>query len=1113
MDKTERKQNAGPAVRFLPGQLASEADHVSPPVSVALVMEPEVLADEAAAVQSTFTGVVPGCEGGAAEKSPDLAAEDHSAKARRRRSAPARTGTSAVGSLNKLRASNAMLQGFGGLKPLEEGAGQVGPHPAGGGRYSAKVTLSAEGSGSGSTDRVVTLLEDLHAGQGQLLQGQELMDERLRSLEELLCSDTRSKKVSTWKPRTSSASPSSYALASPRKLSVISAQSAFSSVAMIGSDNLERVKADIQGLAPIEQEGYGDEDQESCDSEPDVEWPMTVECRYNLCHNQTYHPRRKSTGKDSVASANVSVGSLSNDEDSLDQRYDQPPEVERFYTLDPNSKPRAFIDVISLIVSMHDMLVIPWMVAWDIDLHTGIRETLLVSTMFWTIDIGLSFFTGFYIDGMIERRMGLVAKRYLKSWFILDFTLVVFDWISTIAVALDIRTSSGASSIKVFRSIKVAKFLRILGLLRMVRLSHVFEEYLNRTLAGGFLAVLHVIKLLCMVLWLSHLNTCLWFVLGNVSTGDTGQSWFDTVAFTQGFEHAPVTYQYVTSFHFALSQITANGVEMLSPLNSIERGFNIVCLIFGLFFSSHVVSTFSSAMLQLEMVNQQKNKTLRQLSQLLDQHRVRTELCIRVTRQIKERMSSTKMLTEEDVPALELLSHSLLRELRYALHGAHLETHPLMRLLRQLQPLGVADVCSAALHVLVVPAGDALFHAGKEAQYAYILGSGDMAYTLRDDGRFVVSQDQWLSEAALWCIWNHVGECVASSACQVLCLHPDHMIDALFKYEGLHSMVSAYGRRFHSHLVAASPPSAPYPDDLQVAYTSYSDIVMGLGQKEQQVIADVALRYLLRSRLWGMTVHVTPEILARLRREVSEGKSFVLQDQDGSASRVVHVSLLKLKVRDEPACFLAEIGRIEKDGTVKMDFQLPGGKQRRGELPSHALRRAIFQAMLKDIVSHIEIESVTRETVWKESERYALQTKYTKTLHHATLNSKCDLASTYEVIQSPFHEIRASRPARPSGPATRPSGAGGLQMSRTANLFEMAAHMSRNRSDQPSTAVVHFDDVDLDNLYGLDRVAYNVGGHLLMVLDSEHYDFLESGNGNDLLEAYGHFLQQQRNSG
>eukprot|EP00930_Biecheleria_cincta_P083365 TRINITY_DN7294_c0_g1_i1.p1 TRINITY_DN7294_c0_g1~~TRINITY_DN7294_c0_g1_i1.p1 ORF type:complete len:1209 (-),score=177.78 TRINITY_DN7294_c0_g1_i1:267-3788(-) len=829
--------------------------------------------------------------------------------------------------------------------------------------------------------------------------------------------------------------------------------------------------------APVAKLRYEESLSESSsgDDEPE-EWPTLVQCRKGGEQRTRASVRRQSGLVTQRTSENQEV------DNEMDYHGLKKHRVkDKFYSIDPNSRMRTGIDVLSLLALMHDMMVIPWMVAWDMNLETSVRDTLILTTIFWTADIGISFLTGFYDDGMIERRLVVIAHRYMRGWFLIDVTLVIFDWTSIISAALDSGESSEAVGLKVLRSLKATKFLRIFGLIRMIRLSRLFEEVLDRTLAGAFRAAFDIIKLLVMLLWLSHLTTCMWFLLGSSYTGDTEAVWFDSVQYLPvgtEFRYANRIYQYFTSFHFALSQVTANGVEMLSPLNSVERSFNIVCLIFGLFFSSHVVSTFSSAMMNLEMANQHKNHRLRQLKQLLTQSAVDSALAIRVTRQVKERMNSTKLLTEQDVSALELLSASLLKELRYAMHGPLLIRHPLMRLLWNVDVNAVAEICDRAMHLLLIPAGDALFHAQDEASKMYILEAGLMTYTLRETMNFEVSSGSYLSEAALWCIWNHRGDAVAVADCKVLFLDAEAMLEALGKYDHPRQLALAYGRRFHSHLQAAYPPSAPYPDDLQVAFTDYSDIVMAMSSREQQLIADISLNYQLQQRRGGP--RLTDEVLAELRQEVMDGKSFIIQDEDGQAERAVNLIVIELQ---QAGKIMAQIGKFQ-DGELIMEFQRPGGKQRRNELPGQALARIIFKERLAAVRDYIDLVNVDRETVLKDSARYGLRTKYVKTIHYATLDGAFKLESEYEEVLSPL--TSSEQPLRITKRSIHDPRLSHIS-SQTFEARELPAH-----------------------LHGLDSVAFRLGDTLCMFFEKEDWDYWNAGNGKDLLDIYRRKLEESR---
>ena len=74
---------------------------------------------------------------------------------------------------------------------------------------------------------------------------------------------------------------------------------------------------------------------------------------------------------------------------------------------------------------------------------------------------------------------------------------------------------------------------------------------------------------------------------GGVDPTDTEHRWFESVCDPDEFGEEKLysesgnwwwgrrAYHYSTAFHWSMSQILAGGVETVTPLNSLERYFNI----------------------------------------------------------------------------------------------------------------------------------------------------------------------------------------------------------------------------------------------------------------------------------------------------------------------------------------------------------------------------------------------------------------------------------------------------------------------------------------------------------------------------------------------------------
>ena len=64
--------------------------------------------------------------------------------------------------------------------------------------------------------------------------------------------------------------------------------------------------------------------------------------------------------------------------------------------------------------------------------------------MYWTLDILISFFTGFYRDGLIEMRPVKAATQYARTWLLFDAILAGVDW-ATLGLAPLLRRAGLAS--------------------------------------------------------------------------------------------------------------------------------------------------------------------------------------------------------------------------------------------------------------------------------------------------------------------------------------------------------------------------------------------------------------------------------------------------------------------------------------------------------------------------------------------------------------------------------------------------------------------------------------------------------------------------------------------
>jgi len=414
--------------------------------------------------------------------------------------------------------------------------------------------------------------------------------------------------------------------------------------------------------------------------------------------------------------------------------------------------------------------------------------------------------------------------------------------------------------------------------------------------------------------------------------------------------------------------------------------------IFGLALVATVVSAFSAAMIDILTSTRDRTVMLHTLSQFLTHYSFTVKLRARVEQQVLRRLKTKRILSEEDVSALALLSSQLRNEVSFHLRKAFILSHSLFGVWAKVDTDVVKELCAEAVDIVQYAVHDVVFSMGSPSSSAYCVADGTLQYsteplaespdawttTMSLNGRRTgteVTQNTWLCEAALWSEWAHVGSCVAVTLSRLLVVHSTKLILLLQKQSDsclvIHRITVDYARAFHVRLVTSEPPYAPFPTDLKVAFTDGNELLgqaIGLG-----MIRDAQTRGLSLSE----------EQMLALEAEVRNGKCSLRQTTDGDLERVVAVEVFELKNSDGQV--FAQIGETGKGtSAVKPGCVLPATKRQIGKLPQDAMR-SFLQDELGELASAVRFVSTHREDQLKPSPQYGVPTLYVRTVHQALL--------------------------------------------------------------------------------------------------------------------------------
>merc|ERR1711933_312980 len=102
-----------------------------------------------------------------------------------------------------------------------------------------------------------------------------------------------------------------------------------------------------------------------------------------------------------------------------------------------------------------DSVMIPLQLSFDLPRSFHLRIIELVTSAYWTVDVGTSFFCGFYLpEGTLVVNVLSTSRHYLRTWFCLDILIVIVDWV--------IVASSQPNGLQLAGMARVGKTLRFL---------------------------------------------------------------------------------------------------------------------------------------------------------------------------------------------------------------------------------------------------------------------------------------------------------------------------------------------------------------------------------------------------------------------------------------------------------------------------------------------------------------------------------------------------------------------------------------------------------------------------------------------------------------------------
>jgi len=712
------------------------------------------------------------------------------------------------------------------------------------------------------------------------------------------------------------------------------------------------------------------------------------------------------------------------------------------WALEPDGVTRAFWETIALVALIYDSVLFPYVLAWNPEQTEALRIGTWTTLVIWTVDLFLNFFTGYIKgDGSAEMNHFMIVKSYMQTWFVCDFLTVVGDWLST---GLELAKSTGdnyADIVRLLRIFKVNRLMRTAAIgLRLFRFSKRFflQWRLSMVASPAVTFGLQALKILGVILWINHVFTCIWFGIGSSSLTDTGFSWLDMADTLGGegslenpteatpYRDATPLYQYTTAMHWSMTQMTPGSMQVF-PQNSSERICNIFCLVFGLLFGTTLVGQLSSKLVQYNMNRQEELRRTGLLRQFLKEHQIQAPLAARVYKQITDRMSQRKKLTEDKVPGLTQLTVNLRMEVRVRMYLGGLNNHPLFSAWSQNDVSMLKDLCCfGSVSWTFLSPGEELFTPSSEATSAFLFSKGSLKYiasggaanmkseqSLASPGKALamkaekkssqteaqeaqgealkrvyssvaahtddihVEEGAWLSEICLYMNWQHLGTAESVKECELLNIPYEGFLQVIRNHH--HCKVSEM--TFDWAMAFQEQTQADHDLDYTMfdIGVQHASIVMCMHERSRSILHSGCLEALEMSMAGNW---LKGKGLSDLEEELKKGACVLTVDGKGEFVRTVTVVVARLSFQGK---YMVQMAKKDEHGSWTNSVMLPGTKLKQGEDAGKVVEGVLAED-LKKFAELAKFESCTQEAEKKESGSYGVKSQYLKLIFTATLD-------------------------------------------------------------------------------------------------------------------------------
>lgn len=287
--------------------------------------------------------------------------------------------------------------------------------------------------------------------------------------------------------------------------------------------------------------------------------------------------------------------------------------------LHPNSPFKMLWNPLISLALIYTASIMPFRVGFAEEIYWDLYAVLdLVMDGLFGIDIVVTFISAeVKEDGTLEKNRRIIAKKYLKGWFLID--LLAFIPFDLINYALGNRSDESSTS-NYNNLARLLRLPRLYKLLRIFRIIKALRAYSNSGVIEKLQDLLHLnsrlfklFKFLMYVLVTVHIMACFWHFSAKIFNFD-----IDTWVVRYDLQDKTDTQRYLVAFYWAVTTVVTVGYGDIVAVTQLEKLLAMIWMIIGGGFYSYTAGSMSSFLTSIDTrdtILAQKIATVQELAQ------------------------------------------------------------------------------------------------------------------------------------------------------------------------------------------------------------------------------------------------------------------------------------------------------------------------------------------------------------------------------------------------------------------------------------------------------------------------------------------------------------------